>query len=158
MDCPECLSEMNEEAAVCGRCTRRIKGQKCSACGEFSRPESKVCIHCRSNLSKQRILEVFETMSLKASVPGSLFNRGRFIPQRIRLTPKMVVIETYGAFWLSRHDEEIPWENIAGYDFQRGIFWDSLVIETRGQTTNEITCLKKSQSKKIRRVFELMRN
>ena len=54
---------------------------------------------------------------------------------------------------LSRKEEEIPWKNVAGFDYRSGVFWDQ-VIETRGQSSSKMTCLAKSDGKRIRQVLQ----
>ena len=156
--CPECRGEIPADASVCRHCTRRLSGRQCALCLEFSKPEARVCSCCRANLIRQKAVAEFEPVSIPASVIGSIFLRGRFIPQRIQLLPDKVVISTWGRFWLSRKDEQIPWEKVAGYELRAGLLWDKLEIETRGQSSNTITCLRKSQSRRIKAILDLMRN
>ena len=83
--------------------------------------------------------------------------RGRLIPQEIHLTQEKILIQTYGVFWLSRTDEEIPWEKIAGYHYYSGRFWDSVEIQTRGQKANKMTGLPKAQGLKVKEILERMK-
>lgn len=71
--------------------------------------------------------------------------------------PEKTLIQTHGAFWLSRTDEEIPWEKIAGYHCHSGWFWDSVEIQTRGQRANTMTCLPKDKGVRIKGILERMK-
>ena len=59
--------------------------------------------------------------------------------------------------WLSRTDEEIPWEKIAGYHYHSGWFWDSVEIQTRGQKANQMGGLPKDQGQRIKEILERMK-
>ena len=98
-----------------------------------------------------------EPYSAKASLLPTLLLRGRLIPQEIHLTPEKIVIKTWGFFWLSHMDEEIPWEKIAGYHYHSGWFWDGIEIQTRGQKSNTIGCLPKSAGRTIKASLERMK-
>ena len=110
-----------------------------------------------TTLSARRRLPNIEPFSAKASLLATLFLRMRLIPQEIFLTPEKIVIQTWGFFWLSRSDEDIPWEKIAGYHYHAGWFWDSLEIQTRGQTANRIRCLQKPDGLRIKEILEQMK-
>lgn len=83
--------------------------------------------------------------------------RGRLIPQEMHLSSEKIVIQTWGFFWLSRTDEDIPWEKIAGYHYHSGLFWDSVEIQTRGQKANTIGCLPKSSGRTVKEILERMK-
>ena len=79
------------------------------------------------------------------------------LPQRIQLTSEKIIIRTYGLFWLSHTDEEIPWAKIAGHHYHSGWFWDRLEIQTRGQAANHIGGLPKAAGTHIRGVLDRMK-
>ena len=53
-----------------------------------------------------------------------------------------------------QQEEEIPWAKVAGFDYHSGIFWDSVRIETRGQSSSTVPCLGKSDGQRIRRLLQ----
>lgn len=155
--CPECRSEAHDEASVCCQCGRRIVGKRCPECAEMAAQEATKCPCCGHNFARHQRIASFEAFSAKADLLPTIFQRGRLIPQEIHLTPEKILIQTYGFLWLSRTDEEIPWEKIAGYHYHSGWFWDSVEIQTRGQKANQMTCLPKHQGAKIKEILESMK-
>lgn len=119
--------------------------------------EATKCPHCSHSFARQARIAAVEPFSARAALFGTIFLRGRFIPQEIHLTPEKILIQTHGFFWLSRTDEEIPWEKIAGYHYHSGWFWDSVEIQTRGQKANEMGCLPKAEGKRVKEVLERMK-
>lgn len=156
-NCPECLSELADEAQACRFCGRRVSGKTCPDCAELARFEATKCPHCGHNFARQERIATVEPFSAKAALLPTILMRGRLIPQEIHLTPEKILIQTYGFFWLSRTDEDIPWEKIAGYHYHSGWFWDNVEIQTRGQKANHMTCLPKSQGLKIKQILERMK-
>jgi hypothetical protein len=155
--CPECLAEVPDEAKVCRHCTRRIIGKACPECAEVAADEATRCPCCGHNFARQERISTVEPFSAKAALLPTLLIRGRLIPQEIHLTPEKILIQTYGFFWLSRTDEEIPWEKIAGYHYHSGWFWDQVEIQTRGQKANHMTCLPKQYGTRIKEILERMK-
>jgi RNA polymerase subunit RPABC4/transcription elongation factor Spt4 len=155
--CPECLSEVPEQAAVCRVCHQRISGKSCPDCGETTRAHARKCPWCGHNFLRGARVASFEAYSANASLLATVLLRGRLIPQEIHLTPEKIVILTWGFLWLSRTDEEIPWEKIAGYHYHSGWFWDNVEIQTRGQKANSIGCLHKSSGPRIKEILEQMK-
>ncbi|MBI3391886.1 MAG: zinc ribbon domain-containing protein [Nitrospirae bacterium] len=156
-NCPECLSPVASEASVCAACGRRIKGKPCPECGELSRTIARKCQYCGHSFAREERVARFEPYRTKASLLPTLFLRGRLIPQEIHLTPDKIVIRSWGFFWLSRTDEESPWEKIAGYHYHSGWFWDGVEIQTRGQRASIITCLRKPDGAHVKRILEQMK-
>ena len=156
-NCPECLSAIPEEAAVCSACGSRIVGKPCPECAELARPSALKCPYCGHNFARdQRIAEI-EAFSARAALLPTILFRGRFIPQQIQLSPEKIVIRTWGFLWMSHTDEEIPWSKVAGYHYHSGWFWDGVEIQTRGQEANQIGGLPKSSGERIREVLERMK-
>jgi hypothetical protein len=155
--CPECLADIPDPSTVCRHCGKRVVGKKCPECAETAAHEALKCPCCGHNFARQQRIATVEPLAVKADLIPTIFLRGRFIPQEIHLTPEKILIQTYGFFWLSRTDEEIPWEKIAGYHYHSGWFWDSVEIQTRGQKANQMTCLPKSQGLRIKKVLEQMK-
>ncbi|MES2933511.1 MAG: hypothetical protein V4805_08500 [Pseudomonadota bacterium] len=156
-NCPECLIKMPIEAEVCHACTRRVVGKSCSECAELSKFTAKKCHHCGHSFEREEKIASVEAFTAKASLLPTVLIRGRMIPQEIHLSAEKIVIQTWGIFWLSRTDEEIPWEKIAGYHYHAGLFWDSVEIQTRGQKANSIGCLPKSDGLRIKEILERMK-
>jgi len=152
--CPDCLSEILEEAAVCRHCGERVKGERCPDCGSLCRPEARKCRWCGHEFRAAGARMDFQPFSVKAALLPTILQRGRFLCQSIRLTREKIVISTPGIFALSRREEEIPWKKVAGFDYRSGIFWDSITIETRGQFPSTMPCLAKRDGKRIRQVLQ----
>ena len=156
-NCPECLTDMPAGAEVCHACGRRIAGKQCPECAEFSKAAAKKCQHCGHSFAREEKIATVEAYTAKASFIPTFLLRGRLIPQEIHLSSEKIVIQTWGFFWLSRTDEDIPWEKIAGYHYHSGWFWDSVEIQTRGQKANNIGCLPKSNGNRIKEILERMK-
>ena len=155
--CPECCSEMPDQAEVCHACGRRIIGKQCPECAELSKEAARKCRYCGHDFTREEKVAGIEPYSAKASFLPTLFFRGRLIPQEIHLSSEKIVIKTWGLLWLSHTDEDIPWEKIAGYHYQSGWFWDGIEIQTRGQKANNIGGLSKSHGQTIKKILEQMR-
>ena len=155
--CPECLGDVPEEASVCRHCGKRIVGKQCPECAETAAEIATKCPQCGHNFARHERIARIEPFSAKAALLPTILMRGRFIPQEINLTPEKILIQTHGLFWLSRTDEEIPWEKIAGYHYHSGWFWDSVEIQTRGQKANQMTCLRKAEGARIKEMLERMK-
>ncbi len=155
--CPDCLSEIPEAATFCRFCGERVEGKECPQCGVRNWSDAAVCRWCghRYAASRQRLRQ-FESFEVTARSLPTFLQRGRFLPQTIRLTPEKIVIRTPGPFNLSRKEEEIPWNKVAGFDYRSGIFWDQVTIETRGQSSSRMTCLAKSDGQRIRQVLQAL--
>jgi Double zinc ribbon len=156
-NCFECLSEVPEGAQVCHACGRRIIGKQCPQCAELSRGVARKCQHCGHSFARDERISAIEAYTAEASLLATIFLRGRLIPQKIHLSAEKIVIQTWGMFWLSRTDEDIPWEKIAGYHYHSGLFWDRVEIQTRGQKSNVIGGLPKGSSTVIKEILELMK-
>lgn len=155
--CFECLSEVPDGAQVCHVCGRRIIGKQCPDCAELARTVARKCPHCGHSFARDERVASIEEYTAEASLVATLLLRGRLIPQKIHLSAEKIVIQTWGMFWLSRTDEDIPWEKIAGYHFHSGFFWDRVEIQTRGQKSNVIGGLPKGSGAVIKEIFELMK-
>lgn len=157
MICPECRSDIPDDAVVCRHCTRRIKGKACPECLTVCNEKAVKCAACSHDFGRDKTKLDFETFTTKASLLATLIIRFRLLPQKIELTSDKIAVTTYGYFYLTTTVEEIPWEKIAGYHFHSGMFWDSVQIQTRGQTANYMDCLKKADSPKIKEILEKMK-
>lgn len=155
--CPECWSEVPDGAKVCCHCAKRIEGKRCPDCAEMAASEAVKCPCCAHNFARRERITKVEPFSAKADLLPTIFQRGRLIPQEIHLTQEKILIQTHGVLWLSRTDEEIPWEKIAGYHYHSGWFWDSVEIQTRGQKANQMGGLPKDQGNKIKEILERMK-
>jgi ribosomal protein L40E len=154
-NCPDCLSEIPDAATFCRFCGERVEGKPCAHCGARNWPEAVVCRWCGHQYGPaRRHVLPFEPFEVSGRALPTLLQRGRFLPQTIRLTPEKIVISTPGPFNLSRKEEEIPWNKIAGFDYRSGLFWDQVTIETRGQSSNRMPCLAKEDAQRIRHVLQ----
>ena len=155
--CPECKSTIAAEATVCSACGRRIVGKKCPDCAELTRDEASKCRYCGHNFAREQKVAAIEPFNARADLVPTIFIRGRLIPQEISLTPEKIVIRTWGLFWLSHTDEDIPWGKIAGYHYHSGWFWDRVEIQTRGQKSNQMAGIPKPEGERIRDLLEKMK-
>ncbi|MCP5020221.1 MAG: hypothetical protein GY930_00460 [bacterium] len=151
--CPECTSQIPSASRVCSHCCERIEGVRCNECHALSPAEARRCRWCGNRLGAklERELESFEVV---ASRIATLFIRVSIFPQRANFTSEKIVIRTHGAFGLTSNDEEILWEKVAGFSVRNGFFWNTVSIETRGQTQAVISCLSKGDSDRIREVLQ----
>lgn len=151
--CPECLSQIPQEAHVCGACGERIEGIRCEECQALSPEAARKCRWCGNRLqaASARGLKPFE---VRGAFLGTLLLRWSFFPQRATFTPEKIVIRSYGFLGLTSSDEEILWEKVAGFAHRNGLIWDMVSIETRGQTQAVISCLSKPDSQRIRQVLQ----
>jgi hypothetical protein len=148
---------MPDQAEVCHACGRRIIGKPCPECAELVKTAARRCQYCGHDFAREEKIAILEPYSAKASLLPTVLLRARLIPQEIHLSPEKIVIKTWGVFWLSHTDEDIPWEKIAGYHYHSGLLWDSIEIQTRGQKANSIGCLGKSSGRRIKETLEQMK-
>jgi ribosomal protein L40E len=154
-NCPDCLSEIPDAATFCRFCGERVEGKACSQCGVRNWPEAVVCRWCGHPYGgTRRHVQPFEPFEVSGRLLPTFLQRGRFLPQRIRLTPEKIVISTPGPFNLSRKEEEIPWNKVAGFDYRSGLLWDQVTVETRGQSSSRMRCLAKPDAERIRQVLQ----
>jgi hypothetical protein len=156
-NCPDCFADIADGAEVCRACGNRVVGKRCPDCAELVRDAAKKCPHCSHSFAREQKIATVEAFSAKADLLPTILLRGRLIPQEIHLSSEKIVIQTWGLFWLSRTDEDIPWEKIAGYHYHSGLLWDSVEIQTRGQKANSIGCLPKSSGARIKEILERMK-
>lgn len=153
--CPDCLSEIPDAAVFCRFCGERVEGKACLQCGARNWPDAAVCRWCGHRYGGNRPrLQQFEPFEVTAGRLPTFLQRGRFLPQTMSVTPEKILISTPGPFNLSRKEEEIPWNKVAGFDYRSGIFWDQVTIETRGQSSSKVTCLAKADGQRIRQVLQ----
>ncbi len=155
--CPECRSVIPKEARVCPACAQRITGILCPDCLAFSPEGAKVCRHCqhrfKTDLQQPNTIRPFK---VQADQLATLVLNWSLWPQKVSFTADKITVTSYGLLGLTSHDEEIPWEKIAGFSHRSGIFWDSISIETRGQSASVVSCLKKADAQRIRRVLQTL--
>jgi RNA polymerase subunit RPABC4/transcription elongation factor Spt4 len=156
-NCPDCFADIADGAEVCRACGNRVVGKRCPDCAELVRDAAKKCPHCSHSFAREQKIATVEAFSAKADLLPTILLRGRLIPQEIHLSSEKIVIQTWGLFWLSRTDEDIPWEKIAGYHYHSGLLWDSVEIQTRGQKANSIGCLPKASGARIKEILERMK-
>ena len=153
--CPECRSEIPNEAEVGKYCGESIEGQQCPKCQSFCRRGASICKWCNYEFKKERKSLNIKPFEVAAEPLPTIVLRFRLLPQRIKFTTEKIIISTPGLLGLSMYHEEIPWHKVAGFDYRSGIIWDKATIQTRGQTSASIGCLNKSKGERIR---SLLRN
>ena len=149
--CHACLSTIPAGAHVCKVCGTRIDGTQCEACLMLCPEGAKVCCHCGTTLKQEAsgLTEITPT-TISSDSLATLILELSIHPQRVKIEHEKIVLTTYNFFGLVENNEEIPWEKIAGFFHRSGIFWDSIKIETRGQTSAVIGCLSKRNSRKLK--------
>lgn len=152
--CPDCLSEIPDKATVCRYCTARVEGKGCPDCGTRCWDEARKCRACGYTFGSAPATLSFEPFTITAHPLATFLQRGRLLPQSIHLSEEKILLSTPGPFRLSKKEEEIPWHKVAGFDYQSGIFWDTIKIETRGQSSAAIPCLDKADGERIRVILQ----
>ena len=151
--CPFCKSDIHPDAVVCAVCGERVEGKVCEDCKSLCPEDAKKCRWCGyefAEMSRKIGIDEFEIRALH--LPTFLFRR-RLLVKRARFNEEKVVISTPGIFHLWVNEAEVPWNKVAGFDYRSGIFWDSVLIETRGQKPTTIGCLKKSDGERLREIL-----
>lgn len=154
--CPDCLSDIPEEAEVCRHCGERVAGPRCTACGARNWAEARVCRWCGDRLQSAGERLDFEPFTVTAGLVPTFLMRGRLLAQTITLTDEKILVRTPGVFHLSEQQQEIPWAKVAGFDYHSGLLWDRVRIETRGQASTSVGCLAKPDGERIRNVLRAM--
>ncbi len=148
--CSECKSEISKDANVCPECSIRIEGVECAKCKSMCKVGAKICKWCLNSLeiNKNKFVN-FESFAVKSELVPTLLFSGTFLSQYATFNQEKIVIVTPYSFGLSSRTEEVLWNKVTGFQYHEGIFWDSVTIETKGQTTNQINFLSKINAKKI---------
>jgi RNA polymerase subunit RPABC4/transcription elongation factor Spt4 len=153
--CPECKSEIPSDAQVCYYCTNRIEGVLCPDCKSYCPEDAKVCKWCHKKLAKDKVVisDQDDILIVAETLPSVLLEL-TFIPQKVSFTQEKITITSYSLFGFISKDEEIPWQKVAGFSHKSGLIWDTIFIETRGQTGGVIKPLSKENSRKIRSILQ----
>ncbi len=152
--CPECKSVIPIDATVCRYCCQRIEGIKCPECASLSKADAKICICCGKKLLKKKSVKFTSPLEIKSSFWGTMLTRFSFFPQESIFSNDKLLVKTFGFLALTSHEEDIPWEKVAGFQHKDGIFWDTIWIETRGQSSACITALKKNESIRVKTILQ----
>ena len=152
--CPACLSEIPRRASVCCSCGTRVEGVQCEACCLLCPEGARICCHCGSSLGFQAFESLnISPFAINADPLATLLLEFGLHPQRVRVSPDKLSIITFSLFGLAENNEEVPWQKLAGFSHRSGLFWDSIKIETRGQTSAVIGCLSKRNARRLKEVL-----
>ena len=152
--CSACLSVMPRNAAVCRSCGTRVEGRQCDACLLLCPQGAKICCHCGSSLDVRVVeLQNFDLDIIRADPLAKLLIEFGLHPQFVRISSEKLSIVTYSLFGLAENNEEVPWAKLAGFSHRSGLFWDSIKIETKGQTSAMISCLSKRNARQLKEVL-----
>lgn len=152
--CPACFSAIPKSASVCCSCGTRVEGVQCEACLLLCPEGAKICCHCGSSLGRKAVeLLNIATFTINADPLATLLIEFGLHPQRVRISSDKLSIITFSLFGLAENNEEVPWEKLAGFSHRSGLFWDSIKIETRGQTSAVIGCLSKRNARRLKEVL-----
>jgi hypothetical protein len=152
--CPECRSDIPDDAQVCKYCGERIEGQECPKCLSLNKHKAVVCRWCNFVFKKESKFLGISQFEVVAELLPTLILRFRLFPQKVQFTTEKIILSTPGFFALSTYHEEIPWHKVAGFDYRSGIFWDQATIQTRGQTSATIGCFNKKKGERIRKLLQ----
>jgi len=149
--CPECKKEIPQKAEVCFECSCRIVGTECGKCKSICKTDAVICKWClnplKTKYNKEKLY--FNSFEIKSElIPTVLFGMS-FLCQTALFTKEKIVIKTPYSFGLVSKTEEVMWNKVTGFQHHSGIIWDNITIETRGQTTNNISFLSKNDARKI---------
>ncbi|QIZ76105.1 PH domain-containing protein [Ferrimonas lipolytica] len=151
--CPECLSDIPVAANICRYCTERIVGVCCQECLALNPEGATKCRWCGTRISTVSATNI-DTFEVQANVVATVLTQLRLHPQQAFFTPEKLIIRSYGLLGFTSNDEEILWEKVAGFSHRRGLLWDTISIETRGQTPASIGCLDKPDAERVRQVLQ----
>lgn len=152
--CEECGSQAVEGAARCGQCGEVIGGKECPDCLSRSKEEARVCRWCGHRFQSPEAQVDVEPRRIRAKVAPSFLFRGRFIPQEVEITEDKLVVKAPGVFRLWNNETEIPWNKVSGFGYRDGIIWDRVTVETRGQESETVHGLAKSEGREIRAILQ----
>jgi len=153
--CPFCKSSLSAGAEVCAACGERVIGKACGDCLALCPHEAKKCRWCGFEFKRAaaNTPASFEPFQIVADPLATLLIRLRLLPESIRFSEEKVIVSTPGFLRLWTNDNEVPWNKVAGFDYRSGIFWDMVVIETRGQKPTLIRCLAKKDGERVRAIL-----
>lgn len=157
VECAFCLLEVPAGAAKCGHCQEYLSGASCPDCGVTTPAGARRCRCCRAELAAAAPEMVGVDLRVTAQLAPSILLRGRFLPQQVVADPSCLRVETPGTFGLSLESEVLPWGKVAGFNHRRGIIWDQVVIETRGQKPITIIGLSREDGARLRDLLERLR-
>ena len=151
--CPDCGSEIPKTAAVCRHCGERVEGKVCPDCSARCPESAKKCRWCAHKFEQPQPGMDIDPFTVTAQFFPTFLVRGRLLCQTVSVDRDKILISTPGYFHLSVHEEEIPWNKVAGFDYRSGLIWDMVTIETRGQKASAVPCLSKRDGERLRNVL-----
>ena len=152
--CPECKGDVPDQALVCQFCGERIEGQRCPRCQSMCKTEAVVCRWCNYEFEPVGRFVDLEPFSIKAEQLPTIAFRFRLLPQEMHFSTDKITVSTPGLFYLWVKEEEIPWHKVAGFKYRDGIFWDTVHIETRGQSATEVKGIHKEDGAAVREILQ----
>ena len=149
--CKACLSSIPKNSTVCRECGTRIEGTQCEACLLLCPQGAKICCYCGNTLKRENsdLIEITPT-TISSDSLATLILEFSIHPQRVRIESDKILLTSYSFFGLVENNEEVPWEKVAGFFHRSGLIWDSIRIETRGQTSAVISCLSKRNARQLK--------
>ena len=147
--CFECGGDIPVAAQVCRHCHTRIDGLQCPQCANHNRPQARLCGWCHTVLVDETPTLAIERRHYAASVAGCLLIRLSFLPQTLTIETDRLIITTPALFGLTRSNEVLRFEKIAGFSHREGLVWDMITIESRGQSGATLMALGKDDAREI---------
>jgi hypothetical protein len=152
--CPECLSNIEQDADVCRFCGYRVTGVKCGKCASMCRPEAKVCRWCGEPFVTKATSKLDKDVEIKASFLGTLYLTRSFYPQYITFKKDSVIIVTFGFLMMSKKEQKLDWDAIAGASLKGGIIWDIVTINMKDGSSAVLNAIRHSDSAFIMDLFK----
>ena len=153
--CWACLSTIPAAAQVCCACGTRIEGIQCRACMIFCPEGARLCHCCGSGIhSERRKPLLIEPLVIEADAVATLLLQFSLNPQRVLVEGEQITLTSFSFFGFAANHEQLPWEKVAGYSHRSGLIWDSITIETRGQTSAVVNCLSKRSARKLKGILQ----
>lgn len=116
-----------------------------------------VCHHCNASfegVADATAMQNITAHTFVASRTGNTLLNFSLVPTRAYVSPEKLIVTHYRMFGLVSHNEEIPWNKVAGFAHRSGLIWDAISIETRGQSGTVIAPLPKPEALALKAVLQ----